>query len=78
MSKKSCGRVNIPKVDNSQMDCDGFVLDTCVVVTDGYPYIGIDENVSLKDVFNAMINKIKDLEKKIENSEKKIITKKYI
>ena len=66
--KLICGQINIPTVDNSEIECDEFISSKCVKIE--YPF---DINISnLNNFFVFFENTVKELKKsysslKIEN-----------
>ena len=67
--KLICGQINIPTVDNSEIECDEFISSKCVKIE--YPF---DINISnLNNFFEFFEKTVKEL-KKSDLSQKMEIT----
>jgi hypothetical protein len=52
--------------DNSPLECDGiYTLDDCIVHSNAISFLSIPANSSIKDIFNAMVTKLIDLNNRI-------------
>ena len=49
---------NIPQTDNTPLPCDDYVNDICVTIHEGYPFINSNDNESLKEVLEKIIEKM--------------------
>lgn len=51
MDKKlTCGQTVIPQVDNSNLACEEYISESCVIVKDASPIIGTQNNQTLREV----------------------------
>lgn len=64
---KKCTQVNIPQVDNSNLPCEEYINDECIIVGEAIPYIGSTINDSLEDVIKLMVLKMKQQQQQLIN-----------
>ena len=59
MDKKfTCGQTVIPQTDNTNLACEEYISDSCIIVEDANLIIGTQNNQSLKDVLVKIGNKL--------------------
>lgn len=58
MSKKGCGQVAIPTVDNTLLECDDFSYSSCIIVKEQCKKIGNLEGENLDDFIKRLCNKL--------------------
>jgi hypothetical protein len=62
-----CTQTNIPTVDNSTPQCKDVVYEQCVIMTkDRSNPITIEINDTLEEVIDALLQKVADLEARIQ------------
>jgi hypothetical protein len=57
----NCVNPNIPKVDNSSIECSQIISTNCVVTSKGYPYLGIGSGETVTSVLEKIKEKFKSL-----------------
>lgn len=62
--QKSCGQVNIPSVDNSAIECEEFVKDTCVLVKQGHINLLPGRDIQLSKVIEKIGDNFRDINHK--------------
>ena len=63
----NCIDPNIPKVDNSSVECDQIISTNCVVTSKGYPYLGIGSGETITTVIEKIKEKFKSISFTIQN-----------
>ena len=63
----NCIDPNIPKVDNSSVECDQIISTNCVVTSKGYPYLGIGSGETITSVIEKIKEKFKSISFTIQN-----------
>ena len=59
MDKKlTCGQTVIPQVDNSNLACEEYISESCIIVKDASPIIGTQNNQSLREVLLKVFDKL--------------------
>lgn len=46
--------------DDTLIECEDFILDKCIVVSEDIPYLGIEEGQTYMDLINELLEKIKE------------------
>ncbi|MCA9749279.1 MAG: hypothetical protein KC414_09240 [Romboutsia sp.] len=69
---KGCRQVNIPTVDNTELPCDPYISEECVIISEAIPEIGSLDNESLGSVLIKMAKVIKKQSILISQLKKKI------
>jgi len=64
-SQRGCAKVNIPTVDNTSLECNEFIYDTCVKVKNGHNYIVEGRGHSLDKVLDKVGENFKEVEAKL-------------
>lgn len=59
----SCGHVNIPRVDNNELECDYFVSSKCIKMGGVFDFMKSKKDPSLFDFFEEFSMIIKNIEK---------------
>lgn len=64
-----CEKVNIPKVDNSEIKCEEYTKAECTYLTnleqDLIDYYDLENPAPLEDVINKILRSIKDLRQRV-------------
>lgn len=75
MAKKTCGQVNIPKVDNTLMICDQIVVPECMIIDRVSPLVQnvpgetLDQYLArLDNLIYTLIYRISELEIKTDEN----------
>lgn len=63
----NCVNPNIPKVDNSSVECDQLTSTNCVTTSKGFPYLGIGKGETLTSVIEKIKEKFKSISFAIQN-----------
>ena len=63
----NCVNPNIPKVDNSSLECSQIISTNCVVTAKGIPYLGIGSGETVTSVIEKIKEKFKSLSFSILN-----------
>ena len=63
----ACVDPNIPKVDNSSVECDQVISSNCVVTPKGFPYLGIGSGETITSVIEKIKEKFKSISFTIQN-----------
>lgn len=63
----NCVNPNIPKVDNSSVECSQIISTNCVVTAKGFPYLGIGSGETVTSVIEKIKEKFKSLSFSILN-----------
>lgn len=63
----NCVNPNIPKVDNSSLECSQIISTNCVVTAKGFPYLGIGSGETVTSVIEKIKEKFKSLSFSILN-----------
>ena len=70
---KTCNQIVTPSVDNSDIECDELILETCVVLKKNYPLIKAYEGDTLQEFIIKLMrdiaiknNQIKSLSNRIK------------
>lgn len=64
-SQKGCGQVNIPAVDNTSLECEEFVYDTCVKVKNEHRGILPGRGHTLDQVLDKVGNNFREVNAKL-------------
>lgn len=67
-----CGQTNIPEVDNTELQCDSYVYDSCIIIKEAIPYLGVPSNATLAKLVERLLVKLKAQARKIKELEKRI------
>lgn len=65
MAKKCITQVNIPTVDNTQLECDEIILSTCVVVKQHCKKVGNLEGENLDQFIGRLCAKLAVMDNKL-------------
>lgn len=71
---KICSQTNVAEVDNSAQNCDEFKSTDCIIHEEAISYLGLPENSSTTDVFNALILSVIDARNRISLLEDRVTT----
>lgn len=63
----ACVDPNIPKVDNSSIECSQVISSNCVVTPKGFPYLGIGSGETITSVIEKIKEKFKSISFTIQN-----------
>lgn len=66
---KICQQTNVAEVDNSAVKCDKFISSDCIIHEEAISYLGLDENASITEVFQALLFSLIDARNRIEQLE---------
>lgn len=58
MAIDNCKEVEIPETDNTPLDCDKFILDQCVEIPIGDPFLLTNDNDNLSEFHEKLIEKL--------------------
>ncbi len=76
---EECKQKNIPKVDNSAMDCDGnYMGSDCVIVEKVLDYFGSRAGKSVTDVLEDLVEKNYEFNKQISKLENEVKRLKFL
>lgn len=64
---------NIPSVDNTPIECAELISALCVIIEEGYPYIGVSSGDTLKRTLDKLVDYIKIQDAKIDALEARIV-----
>ena len=62
---KNCNQVNIPTVDNTELECDFFIDSTCVIVKETCKKVGNLKGENLDDFIKRICLKFSKFENEI-------------
>ena len=62
---KICSQTNVAEVDNSAVACEEFISTDCIIYESAISYLGLPENSSNTDVFNAILSSLIDARNRI-------------
>lgn len=64
---EDCKQVNIPKTDNTEIPCEEYIKETCVIIEEAVPFIGSGAGIALKELIERVIDKMKNQQRQINN-----------
>ena len=62
---KNCGQVSIPKIDNTQLECDEFLNSSCVIIKQQCKKIGNLEGENLDRFIERLCNRLSKFDNEI-------------
>ena len=70
----TCGQTNIPSTDNTDLPCEDYISQECIIIADAYPFIGSVVNESLGNVILKLVKKMEGQSKVIKQLKAEILT----
>lgn len=64
-----CTQVNNPQTDNTPLECEDFISEACIIIDEAVPFLGTEDNETLKNFLIRLVDKIKSQQYAILNLE---------